>query len=104
MWIVLGSAKPPLLISSPEGSTLSPAASIFNNEEAVIIVDHAEAVDQEMVVRSRHARGDAGVDQIRPAKQIDKAIAGGKIDPRLPFRISHPRRAHLCNGHGRSLH
>ena len=36
MWIVLGSAKPPLLISSPEGSTLLPAASILTSEEAVI--------------------------------------------------------------------
>ena len=69
-----------------------------------LVVEHAEAVEQKMVVPAGHSRRDAGVDQVRPAKQIDKAIAGGKVDPRLPFRIGHPRSGHLCNGHAHSLH
>jgi hypothetical protein len=41
-----------------------------------------------MVVPAWHARRDACVDQIRPSEQIDKAVAGGKVEPRLPFRLS----------------
>src|SRR5947207_11010102 len=40
-------------------------------------------IDQEMVVSPWYASGDASVDQIRPSEQIDEAVAGGKVDPRL---------------------
>jgi hypothetical protein len=56
------------------------------------------------VVRPRHARRDAGVDQVGPSEQINEAVAGSKVDPRLPFRFGHVRKGHFCNGHARFLH
>jgi len=62
------------------------------------------SVDQEMVVPAWHARCDACVDQIRPSEQIDKAVAGGKAEARLPFRLGHLRKGNFCYRHGRFLH
>jgi len=50
---------------------------------------HAEPVDQEMVLRARDARRDAGIDQVRPAEQVDEPIAGGEIDADLRLGLSH---------------
>jgi len=61
-------------------------------------------VDQEMVVPAWHARRDACVDQIRPSEQIDKAVAGGKVEARLPFRLGHLCKENFCCRHGRFLH
>jgi hypothetical protein len=52
-------------------------------------VQHAETVDQEMVLRARDARRDAGIDQVRPAEQVDEPIAGGEIDAGLRLGLSH---------------
>src|SRR6267143_1883811 len=64
MCTVLGSAKPPLLTSHSEGSTLLPSVSIFTS---------------------------------------DKAVAGGKVEPRQPFRLGHLRKGNFCYRHGRFL-
>ena len=50
-----------------------------------LIERHAEGVEQEMLLRPRHARGDVGEYQIGPAEQRHQAIAGGELHPRLPF-------------------
>src|ERR1700738_1125081 len=52
----------------------------------------------------RASASDACVDQIRPAEQIDKAVAGGKAEARLPFRLGHLRKGNFCCRHGRFLH
>ncbi len=49
-------------------------------------------VDQKMPFRARHARGDAGVDQIRPAEEIDEPVAGREVAANPPFLGRHPRR------------
>ena len=36
-----------------------------------------------MVLRARDARRDTGIDQVRPAEQVDEPIAGGEIDAGL---------------------
>src|ERR1700724_1196023 len=61
-------------------------------------------IDQEMVVAPRHARRDACVDQIRPSEQIDKAVAGGKAEARLPFRLGYLLKGNFWYRHGRFLH
>ena len=47
------------------------------------------------MLRSRHPRGDVGVDQIVPAIMRDQAIAGGEIDALAPFGLRHVRRHFL---------
>ena len=46
-------------------------------------------VDQEVMVRPRHARRDVGVDQVVPAVQRDETIAGGEIDALVPLGVRH---------------
>ena len=56
------------------------------------LVEHQPVgIDQEMMFRSRHARGDVGIDQIIPAIMRDQPIAGGEIDPLGPFGLRHVR-------------
>ena len=60
------------------------------------LVEHqAVWVDQEMMLRSRHPRGDVSVDQIVPAIIGDQTVARGKVDPLVPFGIRHSRRLFL---------
>jgi hypothetical protein len=49
-------------------------------------------VDQEVMVGTRHARRDVGVDQVVPAIQSDEAIAGGEVDALVPLGIRHAGR------------
>ena len=54
------------------------------------LVEHQSVgVDQEVMVRPRHPRGDVGIDQIVPAIQCDEAIAGGEIDALCPLGLRH---------------
>src|SRR5438270_6609963 len=89
IWIVLGIAKPPLLTSSSDGSTLFPSTSILTSDEAVISSYSMPKRLIRKVLRPRDARRDAGIDQVRPAEQVDKPIAGGEIDPGLQLGLSH---------------
>ena len=100
IWIVLGIAKPPLLISSSDGSTLFPSTSILTSDD---VVQHAETVDQEMVLRPRDARRDAGIDQVRRAEQVDEPISGGEIDPGLQLGLSHVASGYCGDGHATVL-
>src|SRR6202035_2128185 len=59
-----------------------------------LVEQKAVRVDQEMVVRPRHARRDASVNQVGPSEQVDEAVARGEVKPGLPFRLAHPRRGH----------
>ena len=49
------------------------------------LVEHPVRVDQEMIGRSRNAAGDVVGDHLGHAVQRGEAIAGGEIDPGLPF-------------------
>jgi hypothetical protein len=69
-----------------------------------LVEQQTVGVDQKMVMPPRHARGDPGVDQVRPSEQIDEAVAGSKIDPRLPFRLGRVRKGHFCYRHASFLH
>jgi hypothetical protein len=50
-----------------------------------LIEQETVGVDQETVVLARHPCGNAGVDQIRPSKQVDETVAGCEVAPCLPF-------------------
>ncbi len=50
--------------------------------------EHAERVDEEVMLGSGHARGDVGEDQIVPLLHRDQAVERGQIDPCLPFRFA----------------
>src|SRR5919106_6082113 len=41
----------------------------------------AVRVDEEMVLRSGHARADVGVDELRPAELVGDAVGGGELHP-----------------------
>src|SRR4051812_24595826 len=64
-----------------------------------LVVEHAEPVDQEMLLPAGYARGDAGVDQVGPAEQIDQPIARREIDPGAPFGLAEPRSRHCRDCH-----
>jgi hypothetical protein len=66
-----------------------------------LLIQHAVGVDQEVILRPGHAGGDPRVDQIRPAEPVDEAVAGGEIDPGLPFRRGPAGRGHLRYRHAR---
>jgi len=55
-----------------------------------LLVEHPVAADQDVVLGTRHARGDVVVDQVRHAVLRHQAIAGGKIDAHLPLGRAHP--------------
>jgi len=64
-----------------------------------LLVEKAIGVDQELILRARHAQRDVIVDQMRPAIVRDQPIGGGKIDARLPFLVADPlaQRGNLVN-------
>ena len=49
----------------------------------------AERVDQEVMFRSRHPRGDVVVDQVGHAEMVDQPITGRELDPHVPFPGGH---------------
>ena len=64
-----------------------------------LLVQETIGVDQEMLVRPRDARGDPGVDQVRPAKPVDEPIARRQFDPGLPFGLGHALLWHWGHRH-----
>jgi hypothetical protein len=56
-----------------------------------------------MVLRARDARRDAGIDQVRPAEQVDEPIAGGEIDAGLRLGLSHVASGYCGDGHATVL-
>jgi hypothetical protein len=57
-----------------------------------LLEHHVVGVDQEMMLRPRHACRQMREDQIVPAVKGDQPIGGGKVDARLPFAWAHRRR------------
>jgi len=51
---------------------------------------HPIRIDKEGVLGAGHPRRNVGEDQVVPAVQGDEAVAGGKIDPELPFVLGYP--------------
>ena len=54
-------------------------------QEDDFLVEHPVRVDQEVIGRSRNAAGDVVGNHLGHAVQGGEAIAGGEIDPGLPF-------------------
>ena len=54
-----------------------------------LFVQQTVQIDQDVVLRARHAHRDVVVREVRHAVVIDQAIAGGKFDTRLPFLGAH---------------
>ena len=54
-----------------------------------LVEEEAVGIDEEMLLRPRHPRGDVGVDHVGHAVMRDEPVAGGEIDPRLPFLGAH---------------
>src|SRR6185369_2213254 len=46
-------------------------------------------IDEELVVRARHARGDVREDEVVPLEQGDEPIGRGEVHARLPFGVAH---------------
>ena len=57
-----------------------------------------------MVLRARDARRDAGIDQVRPAEQVNEPIAGGEIDAGLRLGLSHMASGQCGDGHATILY
>ena len=57
-----------------------------------LLEHHPVGIDQEVMVRARHARRNVGVDEVVPAVQGDEAIAGGEIDALVPLGVRHAGR------------
>ena len=57
-------------------------------------------VDQKVMVGTRDARRNVGVDQVVPAIKCDEAIAGGEIDALVPLGVGHAGRHFLQTGFG----
>ncbi len=51
-------------------------------------VVQAEGVDEEVVVRPRHAQRDVVVDQLGPAQVGKDAVTGGELHASLPFGVA----------------
>jgi hypothetical protein len=56
---------------------------------------HAIGVEQEMLRGARRTGRNMGGKKIVHAEMGDQPIAGGEIDPHVPFRVRH-RRVHIC--------
>ncbi len=52
-------------------------------------VVQAERVDQQVLLRARHAQGDVIVDHLGPAEVGEDAVAGGELDARPPLLGRH---------------
>jgi len=63
-----------------------------------LLVEEPIGIDQELILRARHAQRDVVVDQMRPAIVRDQPIGGGEIDPRLPFLVADPLAQRLGPG------
>jgi hypothetical protein len=50
-----------------------------------LVEPQAVGIDQEVVLRSRHAGGDVGVDHVVPPEERRKPVERGQVDSRLPF-------------------
>ena len=50
----------------------------------------AVRVDEEMMLRPRHARRDVGEDHVVPPVQRDQTVKGGQLDPSVPFPLGDP--------------
>ena len=46
-------------------------------------------VDEDMMFRTRYARGDVVVGEVGHAVGVDQPVAGGEVDPRLPLLRAH---------------
>ena len=57
-----------------------------------LVEQEAIGVDQELIVLPRYTGGDASVNQVRPSKQVDEAVARGKVKPGSPLSLVHARR------------
>ncbi len=49
----------------------------------------AERVDQEVMLRARHAGGDMGEDQVVPLLQGHQPVERREVDPRAPLPLAH---------------
>jgi hypothetical protein len=88
-WIALWIVNPAGLMSWGLSSTLFPARSILTRLEAVISSKrHSVGVDQEVVVRAGHARGDVGEDEVAPSVHRDQPVAGGEVDALPPLGVA----------------
>ena len=63
-----------------------------------LVEQEAIGVDKELIVLPRYASGDASVNQVRPSKQVDEAVARGKVNPGLPLCLAHARGGHSRYG------
>ncbi len=57
-----------------------------------LAVVQAERIDEEMLLRPRHAQRDVVEDQLDPAQHVEDAVRGGELDARLALGIADRRR------------
>jgi hypothetical protein len=72
-----------------------------------LVEQHAVGIDQEVVLRPGHPRGDVGEHEVVPAVMRHETVAGGEIDALRPFGLAHAgsdrRIGRFVGAHGRSL-
>src|SRR5437764_14595681 len=104
IWIVLGIAKPPLLTLSSDGSTLFPSTSILTSDDAVISsYSMPKRLIRKWFCGPRTRAVMRVLNQVRPAEQVDKPIAGSEIDPGLQLGLSHVASGYCGDGHATVL-
>ena len=50
-----------------------------------LLVEQPVEIEQQHVVFAGHARGDVVIDEVGHAVFVDQPVAGGEVEPRLPF-------------------
>ena len=80
MWIALWMMKPALFAVyclRPYG--LSVDVDFHQIGSSDLVEAQAVRIDQEVVLGTRHARADVGVDQLGPAEVVGDAVRGGEL-------------------------
>ncbi len=54
-----------------------------------LLIEKPVGIDQKLIRRPRHAKGDVIVDEMRPAKVCGQTIGRSKIAASLPFLAAH---------------
>ncbi len=81
-WMV----KPAALVMNGVGSTAMAVHVDLDQAGGGHLLEHQLiGIEQEMMLRPRHARGEVGEDQIVPAIISDQPVGGGEIDADLPL-------------------
>ena len=94
MWIAEWMVKPAAftrrLCVSPSSTDVAVQVDLHQVGGAHLVEQHAELVDQEMVLRPRQPRAEMRVDEVGPAMMRDQPVQRGQVAADLPFLSDTP--------------